>query len=387
MRRLAFAYGIPLLIGLGFYGIAQIYDAFNARILAFAIKPRDKDIQQCRLKSGREDFKTLRVLVISGGGVAGLIPLSYLRYLEAKTQQPIHELFDLFVGTSTGSIIISFLNAYDDSGKTVSAAGLYDDYLRFSRSILSASIWRKIFTLNGLIAPRFDNHRLYHDFRQNTHTKLPYYQLKNYVAMMDYSIDRLELSMLKNWDCEEPRVYAPLSQTLVGTTAAPLMFAPVTYYYPHGKKATYMDGAVLANRPSLQAIRLVKQYFPNVEKLVIVSLGTGKDGLFEYHLDKKPLQHWGLLQWLEPLTKIVYFSQYYEAQEGMQDLISFVPKDKIKYYYLSTNQSIAPFDVSNTNLARIEQEAKKSVQRNLAQLNAISELIRRKERLSSSQGT
>ena len=215
MRKLAWAYGVPLLLGLGFYGIAQIYDVFNAKMLAFTVNPSLEQIQQCRQKPGTKDFKTLRVLVISGGGVAGLIPLSYLRYLEAKTQQPIHELFDLFVGTSTGSIIISFLNAPDETGHILSAATLYDDYLRFSKNILSASIWRKIFTLNGLIAPKLDNQRLYDDFRQNTHTKLPYYQLKNHVAMMDYSIDRLELSMLKNWDCDQQRVYAPLSQALV----------------------------------------------------------------------------------------------------------------------------------------------------------------------------
>lgn len=45
------------------------------------------------------------VLAIDGGGVRGKIPALVLDYIEKRTQRPIHELFDLVTGTSTGAIL------------------------------------------------------------------------------------------------------------------------------------------------------------------------------------------------------------------------------------------------------------------------------------------
>ncbi|TGJ87061.1 hypothetical protein E0Z10_g1710 [Xylaria hypoxylon] len=47
----------------------------------------------------------LRVLVLDGGGVRGIVELSVLRALEGRIGIPLHRFFDLVVGTSTGGII------------------------------------------------------------------------------------------------------------------------------------------------------------------------------------------------------------------------------------------------------------------------------------------
>ena len=44
-------------------------------------------------------------MVLAGGGIRGLGTLTILADLEAKTGKKIHEMTDLFVGTSTGGII------------------------------------------------------------------------------------------------------------------------------------------------------------------------------------------------------------------------------------------------------------------------------------------
>src|SRR6478736_2379389 len=50
------------------------------------------------------------LLSVDGGGIRGLIPLYFLLYLEEdllkKTGKTIFETFDMFAGTSVGSIII-----------------------------------------------------------------------------------------------------------------------------------------------------------------------------------------------------------------------------------------------------------------------------------------
>ena len=46
-----------------------------------------------------------RILSIDGGGIRGLIPAVVCQYIEEQAHRPIHELFDLIAGTSTGGII------------------------------------------------------------------------------------------------------------------------------------------------------------------------------------------------------------------------------------------------------------------------------------------
>jgi uncharacterized protein len=65
-------------------------------------------------------MRTYRILAINGGGIRGLIPAIMLRHLEAATRRPIHELFDLVVGTSTGGILALGLTTpkeYDSTPK------------------------------------------------------------------------------------------------------------------------------------------------------------------------------------------------------------------------------------------------------------------------------
>lgn len=47
----------------------------------------------------------LRILSMDGGGMKGMATVRLLRQLEARTGRPIHDLFDLIVGTSTGGLL------------------------------------------------------------------------------------------------------------------------------------------------------------------------------------------------------------------------------------------------------------------------------------------
>jgi len=47
----------------------------------------------------------LRVLSLDGGGMKGMATVCLLRALEERTGRPIHQMFDLVVGTSTGGLL------------------------------------------------------------------------------------------------------------------------------------------------------------------------------------------------------------------------------------------------------------------------------------------
>jgi patatin-like phospholipase/acyl hydrolase len=57
----------------------------------------------------------LPLLAIDGGGIRGIIPSRILAEIEIRTKRSISDIFKLYGGTSTGSIVISALNIPDDS--------------------------------------------------------------------------------------------------------------------------------------------------------------------------------------------------------------------------------------------------------------------------------
>lgn len=58
-----------------------------------------------------------RVLVLSGGGAKGMISTTMLKNFQEKIGVPLHEFFDIIIGTSTGAIIGSMLAAGIDIEK------------------------------------------------------------------------------------------------------------------------------------------------------------------------------------------------------------------------------------------------------------------------------
>ena len=64
-----------------------------------------------------EKQKVVIILAVDGGGMYGIFPLKVLKQLEESSGQPISNLFDAMVGTSTGSIVVSCLAMPDKHGK------------------------------------------------------------------------------------------------------------------------------------------------------------------------------------------------------------------------------------------------------------------------------
>ena len=102
-----------VIILLGYGGLAVLFNHdYSVQLLAEPLPSRELEKQQAAFQP-----TTVRVLIIDGGGVKGILSLMILKYFEQKSGKTVSELFDFFSGTSTGSIIVSALNLPNPQGK------------------------------------------------------------------------------------------------------------------------------------------------------------------------------------------------------------------------------------------------------------------------------
>ena len=83
-------------------------------------------------------FRKNVAIAVDGGGIRGVIVTRALMKLEAALEKPVHEIFQLSAGTSTGSIISAGI------GAGLSATRMYELYVELGDTIFKKS-WRTRF--------------------------------------------------------------------------------------------------------------------------------------------------------------------------------------------------------------------------------------------------
>ena len=82
----------------------------------------------------------INILSIDGGGIRGIIPASILAVIEKRLARPIHEVFDLIAGTSTGGIIAVAIGAGANSGNPYRPEDLVNLYIENGRTIFHKTL-------------------------------------------------------------------------------------------------------------------------------------------------------------------------------------------------------------------------------------------------------
>ncbi|XP_045072903.1 85/88 kDa calcium-independent phospholipase A2 isoform X2 [Coregonus clupeaformis] len=238
------------------------------------------------MSRGREEvdgFKTGsrkidRLLCLDGGGIKGLVLIQLLIALEREAGRPIKELFDWVSGTSTGGILaLAIIHGKD-------MEYLRCLYFRMKEQVFKGSRPYESAPLEDFLKKEFGENTMMTDVR---HPR---------VMVTSVLADRHpgELHLFRNYDppsLPRERPYAvtatflPLTipQEQVVWRAARSSGAAPTYFRPMGR---FLDGGLLANNPTLDAMTEIHQYNKSlkaegrgseVQRLgVVVSLGTGK---------------------------------------------------------------------------------------------------------------
>uniref|UniRef100_A0A8C4DGZ4 phospholipase A2 n=1 Tax=Dicentrarchus labrax TaxID=13489 RepID=A0A8C4DGZ4_DICLA len=213
------------------------------------------------------------LLCLDGGGIKGLVLIQMLIALEREAGRPTRELFDWVAGTSTGGILaLAIIH-----GKSMEYLRCL--YFRMKEQVFKGSRPYESAPLEDFLKKEFGENTKMTDVR--------------YPRVMVTSVlaDRHpgELHIFRNYDPpsvhREPpyattATFKPLTipqEQLVWRAARSSGAAP-TYFRPMGR---FLDGGLLANNPTLDAMSEIHQYNKvhgkGTKKLgIVVSLGTGK---------------------------------------------------------------------------------------------------------------
>ena len=250
--------------------------------------------------------KKVKVLSIDGGGVYGIVSAMLLAEIERLTGEPISSLFDLVAGTSTGGIIALGLTMPDATGEKprYSAVDMVDLYSTKGDQIFYRSFLHKIFALGNLLDEKYEAVRIEKTLKKYFgDTKLS--ETLTDVLITSYGIERRDAHFFKSHKAKKQD-----DRNFYIRDAARATSAPPSYFEPakiknvtKSQEFVLVDGGVFANNPAMCAYAEAKAMHPDMEDIVLVSLGTtGSKKPYIYENAK----NWGTAQWMGPLLDVMF---------------------------------------------------------------------------------
>ncbi len=242
-------------------------------------------------------IRPIKVLAIDGGGIRGIIPAIILEAFEQALGKPLHEVFDLIAGTSTGGIIALGLGTKCKGDGPYSSRELLDLYVQNGPAIFH----RRLLTpLLQIFRPKYSPAAL-----ESILTK--------YFAGTDFSSALTNL-LISSYDLEsqlpfffksnraaiDPSYDWKVRDIARATSAAPTFFPPF-HLQRAERDYALVDGGVFVNNPAMAAYSEARRIFSNAPQYVIVRVGTGDR---QDHISFAAAHNWGLLSWAKQIVPV-----------------------------------------------------------------------------------
>lgn len=309
------------------------------------------------------------VLCVDGGGIRGAgsaqILLHIDRALKAAGKRPAADLFDLHVGTSTGSIVAAALAA-----STHPSAAAFRDPQKI------VEIYRR---RGGEIFNRNPLSGLFRNMFRQKYASAPLAGILKEV-LGDLTLGQLEKNFLATFYSMRPgdprtvfahggpayprvpegRYYGQIlvREAVLASCSAPTYFNPADVSDPGGLSGqtnfVAIDGGVFANNPALCAYVEAQKIFPD-QPLVVVSIGSGRS-----KTNYPPaIKTWGIFEWISPrqgvpLLKAVMHGQSDSAEHQLEFLLgSAEPPAYFRFQFDLSEISKEMDDASPANLDRL----------------------------------
>jgi len=264
-------------------------------------------------QSNLQKKKVIRILSMDGGGVRGVAIARILQEIETACKQPIHELFDVVIGTSTGGLISIMMGVPTTEGKIMSAEDAKNFYLHEGTTIFPPkSTIRKALDYSILLPltltkPKYDPKGLESVIRGHYGEKITLASAKTCIGVvasdMRYAESIVFNSMRAKLYPDDNRHNASIIKVGRATSAAPLFLPPISVGR-HRKERTarrsitwnsteapeYMRGSIILedggtthNNPAFLGMKLASAqlkangYTDDEFQFQVISIGTGSE--------------------------------------------------------------------------------------------------------------
>lgn len=317
--------------------------------------------------------KVIRVLAVDGGGVRGMIPAQALAYLEHKTGRPTAELFDLFVGTSSGGIVSAACLMPGPDGKPrFTADEVVQSFERMGPKVFHPPMRYRLLTLDGVLAPKYSSEKKYEAFRDEFGLP-PFGDLLKPTIITAYDMLGERPDMLINWQPEWANYSVPTVLN-AGTTVSGV-FNPVLLSAPDGKQHMYTDEGIIENDPAAVALEFLQAQAPNAQ-IIIVNLGTGR-----FLMNSKSSHPYSLgeLRWISELLPYLESGNVQVTKRTMASQAKYSGAGRLVYVNINIDmppgQFYHPFNASTENLAAIRALGEQCVKKNQSALDEVADLL------------
>ena len=283
--------------------------------------------------------KTFKILSIDGGGIRGVYPAYILKFIEERLNINLLDAFDMFAGTSTGSIIAAGITS-GLSATNIAKMYKEDGVKIFHKKKVFRVCEKTRLKIQTIYESIYDSTNLedllsgmFQDKRLGDITKpliIPSTDIGNgcvHVMKSGYSKDF----------CRDNDV--PVKDAVLASCSAPI------YFNPH-KLDHYLlaDGGLWANNPGLAAvIDAQKRLDINQDNIRIMSMGTGNSRAV-YNISKSG--RWGLINgWeREKLVNLIFSLQ---SQSAHNYLSLMLHNEQLKRIDFDSDE---PLPMDNTSI-------------------------------------
>jgi len=246
--------------------------------------------------------RPLRILCIDGGGVKGLNPTQVLQAIEMRCAgRPIREMFDLICGTSIGASMAMCISL----GQSLEKGQQILTDMATKRVMVKSSALRLLTTGSKISEKDLDpmvEDTVYACGVREPHkqkapppsreTGVPHFFMTtccmdksgSWSVFVNSNYERhargrpFQLRGSNDW---------PLFDRMRAAVAAPTFFPPLIKDSQH-----YVDAAIVANNPTLLAVKEAQSLFPGRTIGVVVSLGCGKVSNKDGRSPRAGLTYW-----------------------------------------------------------------------------------------------
>ena len=224
--------------------------------------------------------KRIKILVISGGGIYGLIPCFFLKEINNEDLSKI----DVIAGTSVGGILALYLASRMD------AMSLFFDFKCAIPNIFKTSFWRKI----NPFSPKYSGKNIENSLRDMLPNTIEFCQMKFVVPCLGLK-DEVPV-VFHNFD----ETYNHIDIWKIGraTSAAPL-------YFPPFSENVLVDGGVLENIPIVTSSAMACKYLgAKISDIDIFVLGTGNLDI-NHKKTREKVSRYSVIEWANCLMPIL----------------------------------------------------------------------------------